>query len=85
MERLESINQSIPLRGNTFVTRSNLILQMREAHSPTTAACLSSGLAGHTRVLVRRIPSVYAVAVLGRASQAPDPSLRVRPFVPPCS
>ena len=36
-------------------------------------------------VLVRRSPSVYFVAVLGRASRAPDPSLRVRPFVPPCS
>jgi hypothetical protein len=56
---LGQTDQSIPLRGNTFVTLCHVGSnpQMREAHSPTTAACIfrqvSQGTPGSSSAVVR--------------------------------
>jgi hypothetical protein len=70
---------------DTFVLLDLILKCVRRIPRPLLPAYFVRCRRPHNGVLFRRSPSVYSVAVPGRASQAPDPSLRVRPFVPPSS
>ena len=86
---IRSIQSINPAQGqyicDTFVLLDLILKCVRRIPRPLLPAYFVRCRRAHNGVLFRRSPSVYPVAVPGRASQAPDPSLRVRPFVPPSS